>query len=155
MKLSELKENLSWLSSLKFELSDGTEVPPHFHLTELGSVSKHFIDCGGTVRTEKLSSLQLWYSDDLDHRLTPGKLIDIINMSERILNIEDLEVEVEYQNSQAGNTIGKYGLEFNGLNFVLTTKNTACLASDACGVTPTIDANESTTSCCAPGGKCC
>ena len=35
--------------------------------------------------------------------------------------MEDLEIEVEYQ----VNTIGKYELDFNGTNFILTAKQTA------------------------------
>jgi hypothetical protein len=31
-------------------------------------------------------------------------------------------------------TIGKYGLGFDGTNFQLLPKKTACLAQDACGV---------------------
>ncbi len=151
MKLSELKESLNWLSDIKVNLENGTSIPPHFHLTELGSVSKHFIDCGGTVRTDNIASLQLWYSEDTEHRLTPAKLISIIEMSERILNIPDLEVEVEYQTD----TIGKYDLEFTGHHFVLKSKHTACLASDACGITELTTTSNESTSCCAPGGKCC
>ncbi len=151
MKLSELKESLDWLETVSIYLEDGSMIPAHFHLTELGSVSKHFIDCGGTVRTEVIASLQLWYSADLDHRLTPGKFKDIILMSERILNIADLEIEVEYQT----NTIGKYALEFTGHHFLLKPKYTACLASDSCGINELTETTNESTSCCAPGGKCC
>src|SRR3954471_12977314 len=110
MKLSRLKEQLHSIRDLTFELPDGTLVPPHFHVTEVGQVNKHFIDCGGTVRKEKTVSFQLWEDGDLDHRLAPQKLNSIIALSENILGVEDGEIEVEYQSD----TIGRYGLEFNG-----------------------------------------
>jgi hypothetical protein len=133
MKLSEIKKHLSNLETIAFELPDGSLVPNHFHVTEVGQVTKNFIDCGGTIRKEEVINFQLWSSYDYDHRLHPEKLIHIINLSERILGLDDLEIEVEYQ----GDTIGKYGLEFNSKNFMLTTTNTACLAKDACGIEET------------------
>lgn len=33
----------------------------------------------------------------MDHRLKPKKLLDIIALSEKILLLEDLKIEVEYQ----------------------------------------------------------
>lgn len=154
MKLSALKEQLKTVEDLRFLLPDGTFVPRHFHITEMGQVSKHFIDCGGTVRKEKVVSLQLWYSGDTDHRLAPAKLSKIIDLSEKVLGIEDAEIEVEYQND----TIGKYGLEYDGVHFLLVSKNTACLASDQCGSPGEKEKLNmadlsSSKSCCAP--TCC
>ena len=48
-------------------------VPSHFHVTEVGKITKHFIDCGGTVRNEEVVNFQLWQADDYDHRLHPEK----------------------------------------------------------------------------------
>ena len=157
MKLSELKTHLQSLAELKFELPSGQLVPQHFHVTEVGQVSKHFIDCGGTERQEKVVNFQLWDSTDHDHRLGVKKLADIIQLSETRLGIQDAEIEVEYQ----GETIGKYGLEFNGTHFLLTAKMTDCLAPDKCGVSQTkqkinlSDLQAKGDSCCEPGGKCC
>jgi hypothetical protein len=50
MKLSEIKAVLAGADNVSFKLEDGTSVPEHFHVTEIGAVSKHFIDCGGTIR---------------------------------------------------------------------------------------------------------
>ena len=50
MKLSELKTYLSGLETLVFVQADGAPVPAHFHITEVGKIRKHYIDCGGTVR---------------------------------------------------------------------------------------------------------
>ncbi|MGX7836089.1 DUF6428 family protein, partial [Campylobacter fetus subsp. venerealis] len=55
---------------------------------------------------------------------------NIIELSEKVLELEDLEVEVEYQ----AETIGKFGLDFDGINFLLTSKQTDCLAKDKCGI---------------------
>ncbi len=155
MKISEIKNHLSGLNQIAFELPDGSLVPSHFHVTEVGQVHKHFIDCGGTVRTEVVANFQLWEANDYDHRLHPEKLVHIIELSERILGLKDLEIEVEYQ----GSTIGKYGLDFNGTNFLLTSKQTACLASDKCGIPaekPKIKLSKvQTAGACTPGGGCC
>jgi len=153
MKLSEVKKHLASLQGVNFQLPDGTLVPKHFHVTEVGVVTKHFVDCGGTVRTEKTANFQLWDANDYEHRLKPQKLSNIISLSERILGMEDLDVEVEYQ----GDTIGKYDLQFNGENFELATKKTACLAQDNCGVPPgeLKVAQPQTATACTPGGGCC
>ncbi len=132
MKLSQVKTILETSENVKFELQNGTTIPAHFHVTEVGMITKNFIDCGGTVRNEKVANFQLWNANDTDHRLEPQKLLNIISMSEKVLGIEDLEIEVEYQ----AETIGKFDLDFNGLNFVLVNKQTACLAMDACGIPP-------------------
>src|SRR5664279_5576050 len=124
MKLSEIKEHLHTAEVVNFELQNGTTVPGHFHVTEVGVVTKHFVDCGGTVRNEKIANFQLWDANDFKHRLKPQKLLNIIALSEKKLNIGDLEIEVEYQSD----TIGKYGLHYNGKDFVLVPKQTACLA---------------------------
>ena len=155
MKLSEFKTNLNSVETLNFILPNGTKVPNHFHITEVGEISKHFIDCGGTERFEKVVNFQLWEANDFDHRLAPQKLTNIIQLSEKVLGIGDLEIEVEYQTE----TISKYGLEFENGNFLLVSKHTNCLASDKCGIPAEklkvnlIDLSKENT--CTPGGGCC
>lgn len=151
MKLSEIKQILPTLDHVEFQLEDGTSVPAHFHVTEVGQIHKNFIDCGGVTRTESTVNFQLWNADDYEHRLKPAKLLHIIELSEKTLNIGDHEIEVEYQS----NTIGKYGLEFNGKTFVLTNKKTACLAEDACGISNPLIVIQSTSNSCTPGSGCC
>lgn len=156
MKLSEIKSKLPQLSQLTFLLPDGSSVPAHFHITEVGQVTKRFIDCGGTLRDEKSINFQLWEDGDYDHRLGSKKLLDIIQLSEKVLGLEDLEVEVEYQ----GDTIGKYGLDFNGEAFVLTKTMTDCLAKDKCGIPAqkpkvSLGSLSGAASSCAPGSGCC
>ena len=156
MKLSEVKNLLPSLQKIEFKLPDGTKVPEHFHVTEVGEITKKFIDCGGTVREEKVINFQLWEANDFDHRLAPQKLLSIIELSEKTLNLGDYEIEVEYQ----AETIGKYGLRFNGFEFLLESKYTNCLATDKCGIPPEkikvrlSDLNKASSGC-TPGGGCC
>jgi len=156
MKLSKFKELIKSVEVLQFALPDGTFVPKHYHVTEVGSIDKRFIDCGGTLREEQAVNFQLWFSDDYDHSLKPQKLLDIIALSEEKLGIEDWEIEVEYQSD----TIGKYGLDFNGEHFLLTVKMTDCLASDQCMTPvakPMINLAQAVVSsgACTPDGGCC
>ena len=144
MTLYQLKEKLQQQSSLAFELPDGSLVPNHFHVTEVGKVTKHFIDCGGVIRKEEVVNLQLWEAADYDHRLHPEKMLQILTLSEKAFNLQDHEIEVEYQ----GTTIQKFGLDLKRNNFLLTQKQTACLAQDACGI-PEVKEY------CAPGSGCC
>ncbi|SHG38962.1 hypothetical protein SAMN05444396_110117 [Flavobacterium segetis] len=155
MKLSEIKNKLRELKKISFQLPNGALVPSHFHVTEVGKITKHFVDCGGTERNEEVANFQLWNANDYNHRLHPEKLLGIIELSERILGIGDLEIEVEYQ----ADTIGKFGLDFNGSNFVLTSKQTNCLAQDQCGIPSEklkIQRKElDDEPCCSPDGNCC
>lgn len=149
MKISELKKVLGELEAINFRLPNGKMLPPHFHVTEVGLVTKHFMDCGGVERREVVANFQLWTAEDFDHRLAPQKLLKILEMSGKILGeSDDLEIEVEYQQD----TIGKFGLEFDGVGFVLAEKRTACLAEDACGITSLRMAKSEG---CAPGSGCC
>ncbi|TYR31685.1 hypothetical protein FXV77_20800 [Sphingobacterium phlebotomi] len=154
MKLSQIKEILPTLGNVEFQLENGTFVPEHFHVTEIGQITKHFIDCGGVVRTEKAVNFQLWDANDYNHRLKPTKLLNIIKLSEEKLGIEDAEIEVEYQSQ----TIGKFDLDFDGQHFILKNKQTACLASDACGIPAEkqkVKLSELNSTCCTPHSGCC
>jgi len=154
MKLSTIKEILPTLNDVEFQLENGTLVPEHFHVTEIGQITKHFIDCGGVIRTERAVNFQLWNANDYAHRLKPTKLLNIIKLSEEKLGIEDAEIEVEYQNE----TIGKFDLDFDGEHFILKNKQTACLASDACGIPAekqNVKLTQLNSSCCTPNSGCC
>lgn len=154
MTLSEIKNILSQQSTISFQLPNGELVPAHFHVTEVGKITKDFIDCGGKRRSDEVVSLQLWEENDYDHRLHPEKLLHILELSERTLSLSDSRIEVEYQ----GDTIQKFNLEYDGETFLLTSTKTACLAKDACGIdTPKkklnlIDLNSNA---CSPDGGCC
>lgn len=153
MLLSEVKELLKGMDNVVFRLQDGTEVPAHFHVTEVGSVKRHFIDCGGTMRDDAFINFQLWTAADYDHRLAASKLLNIITLSEDKLGLADAEVRVEYQTE----TIGVYGIGFENNAFVLYNTQTDCLAKDACGIPEekwTITAQPEQ-GCCSPSSGCC
>jgi hypothetical protein len=151
MKLSEVKHALAGLPAVNFKLPDGSHVSQHFHVTEVGLVTKHFIDCGGVERKETVVNFQLWEAGDYDHRLAPQKFLHILNISKKVLgDAEELNIEVEYQRD----TIGKFDLAFDGKDFILTPKQTACLAQDACGI-PAEKMPTKASSGCSPKGGCC
>lgn len=156
MKLSEIKRALSVVDMVRFKLPNGELIPSHFHVTEVGKISKQFVDCGGTMRNEEVINFQLWTSTDFDHRLSASKLQQILEISESMMDLPDAPIEVEYQE----NTIGKFGLEVENGIFLLTTKQTACLAEDHCGIPvskPKVKLGELQTAegCCGPGSSCC
>jgi len=155
MKLSEVKNTLSNLEELKFELPSGETLPIHFHVTEVGAINKKFIDCGGVMREEVKIGFQLWEGPDRGHRLAASKLRDIIQLSQEKLQLPDAEVEVEYQ----GATIEKYGLTFENGQFQLVGTQTECLAMDLCTTPkPKFNLKEvggTAENSCAPGSGCC
>lgn len=157
MTISQLKTELQKLSTIAFQLPDGSFVPGHFHVTEVGKITKHFIDCGGTVRHEEVANFQLWEANDYDHRLHPDKLLNIVELSENVLRLPNLEIEVEYQMEA---TIGKYSLDFDGVQFQLASKQTNCLAKDHCGIPPEkikvrLSEGKITPTCCSKETNCC
>lgn len=156
MTLSQLKSHLAGMESLDFQLPDGTSVPAHIHVTEIGEVTRRFIDCGGKLRETKAINFQLWEDGDFDHRLAPTKLRDIIALAEERLHLADGEIEVEYQ----GDTISSYGLEADGTTLRLTRRQTDCLAKDKCvpaSAKPRIRISDlgSASGCCTPSSGCC
>ncbi|HEY1047906.1 MAG TPA: DUF6428 family protein [Bacteroidia bacterium] len=154
MNIKQLKETLQQCEALNFYTPEGKLTPQHFHVTELGLISRHFIDCGTSIHTDNFINFQIWVAEDTAHRLSPDKFQGIISASEKVIGSENHEIEVEYQS----NTIGRYGLEFKDGAFHLTNKYTDCLAKDNCGV-PKKKLNlvelGNEGSCCTPGGGCC
>ena len=137
MTLLEFKEILTQHKDspnpILFNLDNGGLVPPYFHITEMGLKTKHFVDCGGTLRSEQNVTFQIWTADDFNHRITPTKLLSIIDSALTLPYFQKLngDIEMEYQNQ----TIGLYGVEHIGmLSFNLTPKKTNCLAPDKCGI---------------------
>lgn len=132
MNLLELKISLGKVSKLLFASKMGMLVPFNFHITEVGLLTKSFFDCGGKLRCNKYLSFQIWINDnDVDHRMTPSKFLEIIEKVGKDLPLGDsLEIEVEYMDF---NTLGKYSLEFSDDIFILNPKFSECLAPDICG----------------------
>ena len=129
MKLSEFKLYLKNAKKVEFQLPNGNYVPPHFHVTEVGLNSKKFIDCGRNIRNSKKVNFQLWSADDYNHKISPEKLLDIIEISEETFLLEDLEIEIEFQQS----TIGVFDLDYKNDVFQLVNKKTDCLDKQKCG----------------------
>jgi hypothetical protein len=157
MQLSQFKELIKNAESIEFLQTNGKPVPAHFHITDMGTVTKSFIDCGRVFRTEKKVTFQIWYAGDTEHRLTPDKITGIINASASIIGEDDPEIEVEYQVEE---TIGKFGLGFSNGKFVLTSQQTTCLAQDFCGIPEdkrklSLKDLPVRSACCAPGSSCC
>jgi hypothetical protein len=155
MKLSQFKSQLAQIENLEFVLQNGTKVPAHFHITEVGINTKRFTDCGNIFRIQKSATFQLWTSVDFQHRLDPKKVLNIINATEKMFDGEDLDIEIEYQQE----TIGKFGVAFQNNQFVLTNTKTDCLAKDNCGITEKVKSTVSElvgkSSCCDPNSNCC
>ena len=136
----ELKNFVAALTSaserhVSFVLPGNEKIAPHFHVTEIGKVTKDFVDCGGTRRTTEACVLQTLVADDTDHRLTASKLAGIVDKAAVLGLANEIEVEVEVQRE----TIGIYAIQSvieseSTVIFALAAKRTACLAPDLCGI---------------------
>ena len=94
---------------------------------------------------------------DVYKRQAPSKVFKIIDASKNLIGDQDLELDVEYQTEF---TIGKFGLDFNDNKFILTPKETTCLANDHCGIPADkmkvkIGEWKEKVSCCTPDSNCC
>lgn len=124
MKLLQLKSYLEDKGPLTFNLKDGSKVPAHFHITEVGLQKRESIDCGGASHYQENVVLQLWSSIDLYHRMDSAKLLKILTHTEKQLSIPNAEVIVEYQTD----TLGIYKLGIDGGNLLLENTSTDCKA---------------------------
>lgn len=151
MKFEPFKQQLDAhaASPIRFVFDDGEFIPDHFHVTEVGHVTKNFIDCGGTRRSASHVQLQVWLGNDEDHRLTAGKLARILDLARPLIPSDDLDVEVEYEGCVISQyTVDGAGLKEGQLVFQLGDKHTDCLAKEACGI-------EAAGSGKAGGSRCC
>jgi hypothetical protein len=126
MKCAQLNKYMHESEKLEFFLPNGQVIAPHFHITEVGLNTRHFVDCGGAERIDQNIRLQLWGAHDTEHRLSPTKHMSIIQKTMPLIRSEDINLEVEYQEK----SISRYGSAFDGISFHLTTKQTRCLAED-------------------------
>ena len=136
-------------AALHLMLPDGSFVPAHFHVTEVGRVQKDFIDCGGTMRSATACVLQVWVADDTGHRLDAAKVAKIIQIGMPLFPSLAVPVEVEYE--QGGVTqypVRQAEVTPSGVLLRLGSKHTACLAPDRCGV------GAAELACCATPGCC-
>lgn len=114
-------------------LPDGTEAPAHFHITEIGAVSKSFLDCGGKSHSEQACVLQVWVADDYDHRIQAGKLARILKAASDLFESTDVPVEFEHEAPVLTRLpIESVDTENDLLTFHLSHKKADCLAKDIC-----------------------
>lgn len=126
---------------------DGDPIEAHFHVTEVGRVQKDFVDCGGTVRRNVTCLLQTWVGDDVDHRITAGKLLTAFVHAESVLGAEDMPVELEYEACNVIQfTVASVEREAMRLVVRLDGKHTDCLAKELC--VPSVTRSSA-------GGGCC
>ena len=131
-------------ANLHIKFTSGDSVPDHFHVTEVGKVTKKFVDCGGVLHESSFCSLQVWTANDVDHRLVSSKLSKILKMAISDVGIEkDLEVEIEY----GGDVISQYSIsgvesDSDGILFLISGKQTNCLAPDKCGLNVLCQGND-------------
>lgn len=152
MKLGEFKSLLTGNADKQFTLAlpSSAHVPQSFHITEVGLVSKTFIDCGGKIHTTQTCQLQVWVGDDEDHRLNAGKLARILELSRSIVPDDDLSLEFEYEDGLISQyPVADVALRGDSVTLQLTTKHTDCLAKEIC--------LSAEAACCggASGGACC
>src|SRR5688572_9707868 len=99
MNLSELKMALAKTpeAGLLFQLPSGDTISAHAHVTEVARIDKRFVDCGGTLRNDARCQLQTWVANDVEHRLTAGKLLSILSKARSLLQSDELPVDVEHE----------------------------------------------------------
>jgi len=140
---------------LRFYLPNNEMIPAHYHMTDVGSVSRNFIDCGGHTRTEHQVQIQLWLGADTQHRLTAQTTAKILQQSQFILNLlpdtNNSELLIEYKTD----LVSLYPIERieqteDTINLHLTLSKTQCLA--AIRHQQEID-NNATSSCCSSSNK--
>ncbi len=163
MKLSHFTELLAVNPDkpLHLILPGENIVPVSFHITEVGYVTKRFIDCGGKLHTVQACQLQAWLGSDNDHRLYAGKMARVLEQAQAngvLPDGEDLDVEIEYEDKVISQyTVGSFAVSESAVVLNLNPKHTDCLAQELCGV-PTLlpmAQGQKAGGCCTPGGGCC
>ncbi len=157
MTLSELKSLLAAHPDFHFRLRlpDGSPVPVSFHITEVGRVSKTFLDCGGTLRETTTCQLQVWVGVDYDHRIETRKMAGILENGKSLLPDDSVPVEIEYEDRVLSqHTIAGHELIDDAVILRLAHKHTECLAPELCGLQMPdlrLPAIGEKTACCATG----
>ncbi|MFC7339189.1 DUF6428 family protein [Haloferula chungangensis] len=139
--------------TLTFVLSDGSTIPPHYHITEVGHASKTFLDCGGKGHRTESCILQVWIADDTDHRLHAKKLVTIFDRATELISDHELPIEIEHEAPVLTQlTISRHEVAADSLVFHLSHKHTDCLAKELCTPNFNIPAIPGT---CSPASGCC
>jgi hypothetical protein len=164
MKLSQFSDLLLSHPEKPFHLvlPGSQTVPASFHITEVGHVTKKFIDCGGKLHSLASCQLQVWLGDDTDHRLYAGKMSRVLELAKDkgVLPAEDLDVEIEYEDTAISQyTVWNVAVTESAVVISLESKHTDCLAKELCCPPTLLTMAQGTSaeaeSCCAPGSGCC
>ena len=138
MNLKELKSILRTHPAAypRFVLPDGEQIPRHYHITEVGHVTKRFIDCGGTLHDQTDTCLlQTYVADDVEHRLEAGAFAKILDLGAQILPYDEMPVEIEYDCCVVAQyPISGAQLVGDEIDIQLGEKHTDCLAKEKCGI---------------------
>lgn len=140
---------------ITFLTPDGGHVPAHYHITEVGHLTKSFIDCGGKRHISGSCLLQVWVADDIDHRLKASKLLAIFGRADGLLPSMELPVEIEVE-APVLTQLPLTGCEITPDTLVFQTeyKHTDCMAKELClpdfSLPPLPGQNA-----CRPGSGCC
>ena len=122
-------------TEISFILPDGTAIPSHYHVTEIGRIVKDYVDCGGQFRKEEYCSMQLWVANDVDHKLTLDKLHKILEAGRELIS-DNMPVIFEYQDGTVGlYFIGMIQVTTEKVKILLSGTKTSCMAPDRCGIT--------------------
>ncbi len=136
------------------------EIPVCFHVTEIGTATKDFLDCGGTRRRETWQQWQIWVGPDVDHRLAAGKLAGILKKSEAAGFDGALPIRLECEDPAAAAPVaGFYHLvdatrtPEGAVVLAASPVRTTCLAMDQCMPSHLLP-GASAGPCCGPTGCC-
>lgn len=137
MNFAEFCQALSGSSakSLEITIPGAGALAPHFHITEVGKVTKDFVDCGGVRRSETACVLQTLVAHDTEHRLSAPRLAGILSKTSTLGLADDLPVDIEIQGKsietwRVASIVG----ESDRMVIHVAPKRTACLAQDKCGL---------------------
>jgi hypothetical protein len=133
----------------RFVLPDGDYIPAHAHVTEVGHVVRHFIDCGGLTGKEEKVVLQTHVGNDTEHRLRSDRFAKILELGNRVIPSADLNVDVEYDCCVVAQyPIAEARPESEHLNLILRRGRTQCRAQERRD-------SETAARCCATSVTCC
>jgi hypothetical protein len=151
MKLRVLKSLLRQHSATvpRFVLPDGNYVPAHAHITEVGHVVRKFIGCGGETGHEEKVLLQTHVGRDTEHRLRSDRFATILELGERVLPDDKLDVELEYDCCVVAQyPIVEARLEGQHLDLLLSRGRTQCRARERRESAPNQAGCGTTAACC-------
>jgi Family of unknown function (DUF6428) len=132
-----------------FVLPDGDRIPAHAHVTEVGHVVKNFIDCGGVSGNAEIVVLQTHVGEDTEHRLKSDRLLRILQLGNRVLPHDQLDVEIEYDCCVVAQyPVAEVRPSGKQLDLILEQKRTQCLARERAKNKPAADCCATATSCC-------